>query len=187
MGRQKRFPIGFSADRNILQGIFGGALGEVGTLNGWDATDGKCNYICVPGEATDLNYPLTSKTIPFQEAYFERWGEKPIDKAARAYDAIKYILFDAIERARTIETEAVIKALEATSLEITSAKNFVFTESHDTMMGENPNDPEAQYKLVMVFQWQNEELVPIYPKSLMDDAGASYMFPDWSGPWDNIR
>jgi hypothetical protein len=29
-------------------------------------------------------------------------------------------------------------------------------------------------------------LVPIYPKQLMEEVGATYVYPPWSGPWDNI-
>ena len=77
-----------------------------------------------------------------------------------------------------------MEVLEETSIETTSAKNFVFTQAHGVMMGENPNDPEADYSLVIYFQWQNGEQVPVYPKKMMEEAGATYTFPDWPGPWD---
>ena len=54
------------------------------------------------------------------------------------------------------------------------------------MVGENIHDPEKDYQLVMVFQWQNGELVPVYPKKIMEEAGTILTFPDWSGGWDNI-
>jgi hypothetical protein len=36
------------------------------------------------------------------------------------------------------------------------------------------------------FQWQDGVLVPVYPIWLMEEAGATYTFPDWPGPWDNL-
>ncbi len=54
---------------------------------------------------------------------------------AIVYDTLRFILADAVRRAGTIETDAVIEALEETSLEISLARNFVFTPSHDLMMG----------------------------------------------------
>ena len=54
------------------------------------------------------------------------------------------------------------------------------------MMGINLIDPEEDYLLVLLFQWQNGEQSPVYPKKIMDEAGVSYTFPDWPGPWDNI-
>ena len=81
----------------------------------------------------------------------------------------------------------MIEALEETRIETSTARNWVFTSSHDVMIGENVHDPDADYQLVMIFQWQNGQLVPVYPKKMMEEAGATYTFPPWSGPWDNIN
>jgi len=150
--------------------IYGGILQAVAVPEGWELTDGKCEHTTVAGLPVTAAYPLTSK------------NENPL--GAATYDPVRFILPDAIERAGTIETEAVIKALEETSVETSSAENFVFTSSHDVMMGENPNNPDADYALVMYFQWQNGKMVPVYPKKIMEEAGATYTYPPWSGPWD---
>ncbi len=89
-----------------------------------------------------------------------------------------------LHTAGTIETDAVIEALEETRVETTNAREFVFTESHALMMGTNPNDPEANHPFGMLFQWQNGEQVPVYPKKIMEEAGATYIYPDWDGPWN---
>jgi hypothetical protein len=91
---------------------------------------------------------------------------------------------DAIKRAGTLDTDSVIQALEETSIETTIARNFVFTSSHDIMYEENVNDPDAYYVLTLVFQWQDGEMVPVFPIKIMEEAGATYIFPDWPGPWD---
>ena len=161
-----------------------GLLTTVAEPESWDQLDGKCEHVVVSTLPIIAEYPLTSKTLPAREAYIARWGETPAWPAANAYDTLRFILPDAIERAGTTETEAVIKALEETSIETTSTKNFVFTSSHDMMMGENPNNPDEDYMLVCVFQWQNGELVPVHPKKIMEEAGATYTYPDWPGPWD---
>jgi hypothetical protein len=54
------------------------------------------------------------------------------------------------------------------------------------MVGENVNDPDADYTLAMVFQWQDGELIPVYPEKIRIEAGASYTFPPWPGPWNDI-
>ena len=165
--------------------IYGGFLGGgVSDPEGWEITDGKCEYISVSSFPIVAGFPFTSKTIPDREAYINRWGEIPTNFAANAYDVLRYILPDAIERAGTIETEAVIEALETTSIETTNARDFVFTSSHDLMMGENPNNPEADYVLAMLFQWIDGKQVPVYPEKIMEEAGATYKFPPWPGPWD---
>jgi len=164
--------------------VYGGVLRSVAVPEGWELTEGKCEHIAMGSFPMVAEYPLTSKTLPTLEAYVNRWNESPVMNGALAYDVLRFILPDAIERAGTIETEAVIAALEETSIETSSAENFVFTSSHDLMMGENPNDPDADYVLVMYFQWQNGEMVPVYPKKIMEEAGATYTYPPWLGPWD---
>ena len=152
-------------------------------MEGWVNTDGKCEYVSVSSSAVDANYPLTSKTLPFREAYMERWSEIPDSTAAISYTVLRYIITDAVGRAGTLEVNAVIDALETTSVETPNAKNFVFTSSHDLMTGD-PSDLDSDYTIFPMFQWQNGEMVPVYPKKIMEEAGATFMFPDWPGPWD---
>jgi branched-chain amino acid transport system substrate-binding protein len=172
-------------DRQSPMVISSGYLGSsIGSPEGWVNTDGKCEYIVVSSYAVDAGHPLTSKTLPFREEYSGRWSEIPISHAAPAYTILRYIIADAIRRTGTLEVNAVIDALETTSVETPNAKNFVFTPSHDPMMGGDPNDPDAEYAIVMQFQWQNGKLVPIIPEWAMKEAGATYTFPDWLGPWD---
>ena len=143
----------------------------------WEWSGGACNYVTGSVDSVVAGYPLTSHVIPTREAYLERWGE-PLWAAfiAFAYDVVRFVLPDAIERAGTIETDAVIAALEETNLEETSLyRDVTFTSSHDILdieMG-------ATY-----FQWQNGELAIVYPKEVMIADNVTFMFPDWPGPWD---
>lgn len=151
----------------------------------WQLTEGKCEHISTGGYPVVAGYPLTTKTMPTREAYFERWGEEISSLAAATYDVVSFILADAIERAGTIDTDAVIEALEETDVETSSAQRFVFTSSHDIMVGEAaPNRPDENYMLVCVFQWQNGEMVPVYPVEIGEEVGATYTFPPWDGPWN---
>jgi branched-chain amino acid transport system substrate-binding protein len=153
----------------------------------WELTEGECESVSFVGYPVVSGYSLTSETVPTREAYLERWGEVPSGGAASTYDLIRFILPDALRRAGTIETEAVIKALEETDVETSLARHFVYTSTHDIMIGEaGPNKPSEDYLLVCLFQWQDGDQVPVYPKEIMEEAGASYTFPDWPGPWDDI-
>ena len=143
----------------------------------WEETGAKCEHITSSGQPIVSGYPLTSITLLTREAYFERWDQEISSEAAVAYDTVRFILAEAIKRAGTIETEAVIKSLEETDLETSLARRFVFTSSHDVMIGED-------YCALGMFQWQNGVQVPVYPTEFMDDVGATYKFPDWPGPWD---
>lgn len=93
---------------------------------------------------------------------------------------VRFILPDAIRRAGTIETDAVIQALEKTEIETSLAKKFAFTSSHDILA----SSTDADYWQQFVSQWQNGDLVPVYPEKTMEEAGATYTYPPWPGPWD---
>jgi len=154
----------------------------------WEITGGKCHSITINGYPVVAGYPLTTKAIPTKEAYFARWDEEINNHAAAAYDTVRFILPDAIKRAGTIDTDAVIEALESTDIETSLCRRFVFTNSHDMMVGkEGPNRLSEDYFIVAMFQWQNGVQVPVCPKALKEEAGATYIFPDWPGPWDNIN
>ena len=151
----------------------------------WEATDGKCEFVSFTGFPVVSGFPLTSKTVPMREAYIERWGEVPGVRSASAYDLVRFILPDAIKRAGSIDFEAVIAALEATEVETTLARRFVYTSTHDIMHGgAGLNRPSEDYLVVCLFQWQDGRQVPVYPKQIMEEIGATYKFPPWSGPWD---
>lgn len=149
----------------------------------WEATEGKCEHVTSIAYPTTAGYPFTNKTLAFREAYVERWDDHVPGGAV--YDTVRYILVDAIKRAETTETEAVIQALETTSVETSLARRFVFTTSHDVMIGAaGPNRPGEDYYLVTMFQWQDGKQVPVYPIEIMEEAEASFTYPDWPGPWD---
>ena len=161
-----------------------GVLGSAQDSDFWELTDGKCDTVSFGGSLAIAGYPLTNKTVPTREAYIQRWGEVPNALTFSAYDSLRVILFDAIRWAGTTETETVIKALEATDVETSSARHFVFTASHDVMVGlESPNNPSEEYLLTCYSQWQSGTQVPVYPESIVKEAGATYTHPSWEGPW----
>ena len=166
--------------------VIWGILTEAGDGNFWNLTEGKCDTVSTSGAPTTSGYPLTSKTIPTREAYIKRWDEVPIATAVAAYDTLRFMLPDAIKRAGTTETEAVVKTLETTNVETSLARHFAFTSSHDVMVGsDTPNNPAEDYMVTIIFQWQNGTQVPVRPEEIMKEAGASYRYPDWTGPWSS--
>jgi len=172
-------------DRQSPMVIYSGVLSVAAAPECWEWTDGKCEHITTSAYPIEVGYPYTSKTLPTRDAYIERWNENVTSSAANAYDTIRIILLDAIERAGTLETDAVIDALESISIETSSARKFAFTPSHDLMFGENWMN--GSYQAIIGFQWQDGKQVPVRPKEIMEEAEASYTFPDWSGPWDKIN
>ncbi|MEJ2241732.1 MAG: ABC transporter substrate-binding protein [Candidatus Bathyarchaeota archaeon] len=159
----------------------------VSDFDGWESVEGKCEKMSLNAPAVTTGYPLTTQTLTFSNSFFDRWGDVPDGVAAAAYDSIRFILYDAINRVGTIETDSVIDSLEETHITTSMAGNFVFTSSHDVMVGKNPNNPNDNYLFLLFFQWQNGKQVPVYPQKIMEEAGATYQYPPWSGPWDAIE
>jgi ABC-type branched-subunit amino acid transport system substrate-binding protein len=150
----------------------------------WEVTEGKCDTVSFGGSHIVSGYPLTNRTLPTRELYFQRWGETLSGVSASAYDTLRFILPDAIKRAGTFETEAVIKTLETTDIETSMARHFMFTSSHDVMVGGTINEPSSDYTVMFIFQWQNGTQVPMRPEQIMKEAGATFKYPPWDGPWN---
>ena len=166
--------------------IIWGVMSLAADSSFWELTEGKCDTVSFTGLPAIAGYPLTNKTLPTREAYIQRWGEAPTDYAAAAYDALRFILSNAIASVGTTETEAVIRAMEKTNVETSSARHFVFTSSHDVMVGSDSlNDPAEDYMVFCIFQWQNGTQVPVRPVEIMKEARVTYKFPPWQGPWGN--
>lgn len=111
--------------------------------------------------------PLTPKTLEFAKKFKDKYGHSANFIAYPAYDAL-YVLKDAAERAKTFETEALIKALEVTDYR--GAAPVKFTKDHDLVYGGN----NARF---VFFQFQeNGDRVPVYPKEY---ATGEYKLPPW--------
>jgi branched-chain amino acid transport system substrate-binding protein len=167
--------------------IIYGILPNIAKSNCWNLTQGKCEYTSTNVLPVVVGYPWTNKSLSTRAAFTQRWGNPLSDASVVAYDTVRFILFDAIKRAETTETEAVIKALETTDVETSIARHFVFTPSHITRWSfAEPNNPETlneDYAIIMSSQWQNGTQVPMYPQEIMKEEGATYKYPTWQGPW----
>ena len=134
--------------------------GQVGRH--WKDTHGMCNYEIVwnrPGRVK-----ITEKTIPFYDKFFKRYGETP-GLFSGAYDGM-YILKEGIERAGTLESDAVVAAIEKTDY-IGAAGRFVITP-----MGSKSKSPSKLphqatwgpgYVTEGCTQWRDGKQVPIWP------------------------
>jgi len=151
--------------------------------SGWNATEGKVQHTTgFASSALQLGYPATTKTLVTQKALFDRWGTLPTLQAVATYDCIRFLLYDALKRAQTTETEAVIKALEECNVENSFETDFRFTSSHDHYFSS-----ASTTAITMMFQWQeNGTKAIVYPKNIMEETGATYTYPPWSGPWNDL-
>ena len=144
----------------------------------WEATEGKGNY-----ELTMNMYARvkqTDKSIPFYDEFVDGTGEFPTYNAG-TYDAI-YILKDAIERAGTLDSNALVPELEKTDY-LGAAGRIVF-------MGEGTPTPHdvtwgPEYVTGLGTQWQDGELKCVWPslggawEGITYEGTVAYKLPPW--------
>lgn len=141
----------------------------------WDATGGYGNY-----ETTLNTYAkgiaVTEYTIPFFDAFMEEYGQTPTYNAG-TYDAI-LLLTEAIERAGTLDSDAVVDELKKT--------DFVGTGGRITFTGQdtaNPHDVVYGPGFVtgLATQWQDGEMKAIWPWSwegITYEGTVQWQIPD---------
>ena len=123
----------------------------------WDATGGKGNY-----ETTLNTYAkgvaITERSISFVDTFIEKLGQTPTYTAG-TYDAI-YILKEAVERAGTLNSDAVVEELEKT--------DFLGTQGRTVFMGRGTDTPHdvtygPGYVTGIASQWQDGEMKCVWP------------------------
>ncbi|HYW92418.1 MAG TPA: ABC transporter substrate-binding protein [Gammaproteobacteria bacterium] len=98
---------------------------------------------------------LTSKSVSFYRAYKARFHEAPADLGYPAYDGV-YILKAAIERAGSVQPDALVKALEKTNMDgVTGHIAFYGRHSRYTH--------GKKYQRGVLFQWQHGKQVVLLP------------------------
>lgn len=115
-----------------------------------------------------VSAPLTAKTVPFFDEFKKRTGRVPVYTAYGAYDAV-HAYAQAVESAKSVDSEAVIKALEKTSM-VGIPGTLEFDENHDVKAGgKNMN--------LLFVQWQDKgNRVVMWPKELRT---GKFMMPPW--------
>jgi branched-chain amino acid transport system substrate-binding protein len=115
-----------------------------------------------------VSAPLTAKTVPFFDEFKKRTGRVPVYTAYGAYDAV-HAYAQAVESAKSVDAEAVIKALEKTSM-VGIPGTLEFDENHDVKAGgKNMN--------LLFVQWQDKgDRVVLWPKDLRT---GKFMMPPW--------
>jgi branched-chain amino acid transport system substrate-binding protein len=132
----------------------------------WDKTGGKCQY-----EGTQLingaRAPITPKSIPFYDKYVSTYKMSPTYTAWGQYDAL-YLLKAAAEKAKSLDTNVIIKTLEGMRF-VGAAGIIAFTKDHDLKYGKDGKQP-------VWAQWQDAKHVAYYPPQY---AAGKYISPPW--------
>jgi branched-chain amino acid transport system substrate-binding protein len=147
-----------------IPALLAGFISPVTCENAWQVfegeVDGMINMIYEVG-------PIPVKAVPKSVAFNENYGKKYGQKARMelsghgpgpSYDAV-YIMADAIERAKTVEPDAVVKALEQTDM-MGAIGRIRFGKDHQAVYGFDPKETA----LGVGFQWVKPgKRVVVYP------------------------
>ena len=123
------------------------------------------------GPAGAVRAPVSEKTIPFFDAFQEKFKRDPLYNGVATYDGI-YTLHEAAVRAGELGADALVTELEKTD-RVGASGVEKFNEQHDVIY--SPDDPTKGLSL-LYFQYQEDGTKKIvYPESLAE--GNKYKVP----------
>jgi branched-chain amino acid transport system substrate-binding protein len=140
----------------------------------WKATEGKGEYamasVVNAGNAPSKATPWTMK---FVEAYSKRWKTEPEGYGTSSSYMAVYTLKDAIERAGSLDSDAVVAALEKTDLMGGVYGRIRFNpKNHQVIPSIDPNEGAVG----TIFQWQKGKRVVVFPPKI---AMGEVKLPPW--------
>ena len=156
----------------ILAGI--DVMSQLDTF--WGETGGACEYEVVLQSTLRTN--KTARTIPFWDAFLEKYSSEPLYTAVGSYDSM-YILAEGIESAQSFNSTLIVPHLEdmdSTHPFVAAGGNIAFTPTHDLLLG-------PSYSYTLFTQWQADgvkEAVStgglLYPDNIVTGA---LVLPPW--------
>lgn len=139
----------------------------------WKATEGKVAHSIVlyakAGSVATKAIPLTEKFVP---AHKKKYGVEPRSEWASTSYMVAYILKDAIERAKSIDAEQIIPALEKTDMMGTYGRIKFDPKNHQIIENGDPKETAVD----MWTQWIDGKRVIVFPDKI---ATKSLELPPW--------
>ena len=136
-----------------IPALLAGFISPVSPETAWKVFEGEVEgMINMIYEVGPIPVKAVPKSVAFNENYGKKWGEKARTELSGhgpgpSYDAV-YIMADAIERAKTVEPDAVVKALEQTDMQGVVGR-IKFGKDHQVVYGFDPKETA----LGCGFQW----------------------------------
>jgi branched-chain amino acid transport system substrate-binding protein len=152
---------------------FGSILAPAEQPGFWKASEGKGEFtlanVVNAGNAPSKATPWTMK---FYDAYTKRWKVEPEGYGTSSSYMAVYTLKDAIERAGSVESDAVIAALEKTDLMGVYGRIQFDPKTHQIIPSLDPKEGAVG----TVFQWQKGKRVVVFPEKI---AAGKIQLPPW--------
>jgi branched-chain amino acid transport system substrate-binding protein len=139
----------------------------------WKATEGKGEY-CLASVVNAGNDPskATPWTMKFVEAYQKKYGLEPEGYGTSSSYMAVYALKDAIERAGSLNSDAVVAALEKTDLMGVYGRIKFNPKNHQVIPSVDPNEGAVG----TIFQWQAGKRIVVFPAKI---AVGEVKLPPW--------
>ena len=139
----------------------------------WKATAGRGEYLIV-NLVNGGNAPakITSWTMKFVDAYTKRWGLEPEGYGTSSSYMAVYQLKDAIEKANSTDSEAVIKGLENSDIMGVYGRMRFDKKSHQIIPSFDPKEGAV----TGIIQWQAGKRVQVFPPKVAD---GKVLLPPW--------
>jgi branched-chain amino acid transport system substrate-binding protein len=139
----------------------------------WKATEGKGEY-CLASVVNAGNAPskATPWTMKFVEAYQKKYGLEPEGYGTSSSYMGVYVLKDAIERAGSLDSDAVVAALEKTDMMGVYGRIKFNPKNHQVIPSVDPNEGAVG----TIFQWQAGKRVVVFPPKI---AMGEVKLPPW--------
>ncbi len=139
----------------------------------WKATEGKGEYaLASVVNAGNSPSKATPWTMKFVEAYAKRWKVEPEGYGTSSSYMAVYVLKDAIERAGSLDPNAIIAALEKTDMMGVYGKIKFNPKNHQVIPSVDPNEGAVG----TIFQWQAGKRVVVFPPKI---AMGEIKLPPW--------
>ena len=152
---------------------FGSTLAAAEQPGFWKATEGKGEYtLCSVVNAGNAPSNATPWTMKFYDAYTKRWNVEPEGLGSSSSYMAIYVLKDAIERAKSLDSDKVVAALEKTDMEGVYGRIRFDPKSHQVIPAMDPKEGAVG----TILQWQAGKRVVVFPKSI---ATGEIKLPPW--------
>jgi branched-chain amino acid transport system substrate-binding protein len=154
---------------------FGSIIAAAEQPGFWKATEGKGEY-CLANVVNAGNAPseATPWTMKFVKAYKKRWNIEPEGYGTSTSYMAPYVLKDAIERAGSLKSDAVVKALEEIDMMGVYGRIRFDPKKKDHQV--IPSVDPGEGAVGTIFQWQAAKRVVVFPKSI---AMGEIKLPPW--------
>jgi branched-chain amino acid transport system substrate-binding protein len=146
-----------------------GFISPVAPENAWETFEKEVeSMVQLVFEIGPLPVKSVPKSVAFNTNFGKRWGEKARKSLsghgpAPSYDAV-YIMANAIERAGSLDPDAIVKALETTDMEGVVGR-IRFAKDHQAIYGFNPKESA----IGAAFQWKKPGIrVPVFPPEVAE-------------------